>query len=216
MSNGQRKKHVIALGVIILLALAAGSVRADSVETLNQNVFTTAESLDAGLTQAGVHFTLGESYRSFYPAFRFGLGGLAEIGVKFGATTADVGPEDKVALLAGADVKYQLIKQTEDIPVDMAVDLGFNTHLISGKNISDITFSTIFSRSYPLSERGYKVTPYGGIELSVLYGSYFPENETDYYVFVGAEWKLSQKSMFYAELKAGAHTLGGLGIRFEY
>jgi len=202
--------------VAVLLSLAAGTAGADSFDTLSQNVFTTAESLDAGLTQAGAHFTLGESYRSFYPAFRFGLGGLAEIGVMVGATTADIGPDDKVGLLAGADVKYQLVKQTEGIPVDMAVDLGFTTNVINSKNVSEVTFATIFSRSYPLSERGYKVTPYGGVQLSVLYGSYFPKNETDYYVFGGAEWKVSQKSMFYAELKAGDHTVGGIGIRFEY
>ncbi len=208
--------RIITLGLFVLLVLAAGIARADSIETLTQNVFTTAESLDAGLTQAGVHFTLGESYRSFYPAFRFGLGGLAEIGVKFGATTADIGPENKVAVMGGADVKYQLVKQTEGIPVDMAVDLGFNSHIISGKNISEVTFSAIFSRSYPLTERGYKVTPYGGIELSTLYGSYLVKNETDYYVFGGAEWRVAQKTMFYAELKTGNHTLGGIGIRFEY
>lgn len=215
MGNGG-KKHFIAVGVFVLLSLAGGSARAHSVETLTQNVFATAESLDAGLTQAGAHFTLGESYRSFYPAFRMGLGGLAEIGVMVGATTADAGSDDKVAMMAGADVKFQFIKQTEGIPVDMAVDLGFNTNVINSKNVSEVTFATIFSRSYPLSERGYKVTPYGGIQLSVLYGSYFPKNETNYYVFGGAEWKVSQKSMFYAELKTGDHTLGGIGIRFEY
>jgi len=211
-----RMLRIITLGLFVLLAPVAGMARADSIETLTQNVFTTAESLDAGLTQAGVHFTLGENYRSFYPAFRFGLGALAEVGVMFGATTADVGPENKVGIMAGADIKYQFIKQTEGVPVDMAVDLGFNTNIISGENISEVTFSTIFSRSYPLTERGYKVTPYGGLQLSVLYGSYLPKNETDYYVFGGAEWRVAQKTMFYAELKTGNHTLGGIGIRFEY
>jgi len=211
-----RMLRIITLGSLVLLVLAAGMARADSIETLTQNVFTTAESLDAGLTQAGVHFTLGENYRSFYPAFRIGLGALAEVGVMFGATTADVGPENKVGIMAGADIKYQLIKQTEGVPVDMAVDLGFNTNIVSGENISEVTFSTIFSRSYPLTERGYKITPYGGLQLSALYGAYLPENETDYYVFGGAEWRVAQKTMFYAELKTGNHTLGGIGIRFEY
>ncbi len=215
MEKGNMKR-IIALGAFILITLAAGSARADGFETLNQNVFTTAESLDAGLTQVGAHFTLGESYRSFYPAFRFGLGGMAEIGVKFGATTVDTGTDDKVALLGGVDIKYQLVKQSEGVPVDMAVDLGFNTHILSGKNISEVTFSTIFSKPYPLTDRGYKITPYGGLELSVLNGSYLPKNETDYYVFGGVEWKVSQKTMFYAELKTGDHTLGGIGIRFEY
>ena len=209
-------KRTIAAGMFALLLSAAGTASADKFETLNQNVFTTAESIDAGLTQAGMHFTLGESYRSFYPVFRFGLGGMAELGLKAGATTADTGAEDKVAFLAGADLKFQMVKQTEGIPVDMALDLGFNTHILSGKNISEVTFSAIFSRPFPLTERGYKVTPYGGIELAVLYGSYLDKNDTNYYLFGGAEWRLSQKAMLYAELKAGANTLGGIGIRFEY
>jgi hypothetical protein len=210
-------KRVIAVAVLVLLMFLARSAGADSFKTLNQNEFMTAESIDAGMTQAGIHFTLGESYRSYYPSFRFGLGALAEVGVKVGASTIDTGSGgDKAAVLVGADVKYQLVKQSEGIPVDMAIDLGFDTHIISGKNVSDVSFSTIFSRSFPLTERGYKVTPYGGIEFSSLYGSYLPDNETDFYVFVGVEWKLTQKAMFYAELKAGDHELGGIGIRFEY
>jgi hypothetical protein len=209
-------KRIIAVAVLVLLMFSARSAGADSFKTLNQNEFMTAESIDAGMTQAGVNFTLGESYRSYYPSFRFGLGALAEIGVKIGASTIDTGPGDKAALLVGADVKYQLVKQSEGIPVDMALDLGFDTHVFSGKNVSDVSFSTIFSRSFPLTERGYKVTPYGGIELSALYGSYLSNSETDFYVFVGVEWKLTQKAMFYAELKTGEHTLGGIGIRFEY
>lgn len=209
-------KRIMALMIIFALTLAGGTAEADTFKTLTQNEFTTAESLDAGLTQAGVHFTLGESYRSFYPTVRFGLGAMFEAGVKFGVTTLDTGAEDKVVALLGADLKYQLIKQTEGVPVDMAIDLGFDTHVISSKNVSEVTFSTIFSRAIPLTERGYKITPYGGLELSALYGSYFPSNETDFYVFAGVEWKLTQKSMFYAEIKAGDSTLGGIGIRFEY
>ena len=209
-------KRIIAVAVLVLLMFSARSAGADSFKTLNQNEFITAESMDAGMTQAGVHFTLGENYRSYYPSFRFGLGAMAELGVKIGASTIDTGSEDKAAFLLGADVKYQLVKQTEGIPVDMAIDLGFDTHVLSNKNVSEVSFSTIFSRSFPLTERGYKVTPYGGIEFSSLYGSYMTDNETDFYVFVGVEWKLTQKSMFYAEFKAGDNKLGGIGIRFEY
>jgi len=216
MEEKKHMKSIIAVTVLVLLMFSARGAGADSFKTLNQNEFTTAESMDAGMTQAGVHFTLGENYRSFYPAFRFGLGALAEIGVKVGASTIDTGPEDKAAVLLGADIKYQLVKKDEGVPVDMAVDLGFDTHVFSGENVSEVSLSTIFSRSFPLTERGYKVTPYGGIELSALYGSYLSDNETDFYVFVGVEWKLSQKAMFYAELKTGDNSLGGIGIRFEY
>jgi len=217
MTEGKKQmKRIITVGILVLSLFSARSAGADSFKTLNQNEFITAESMDAGMTQAGVQFTLGESYRSFYPTFRFGLGAQAELGVKAGASTIDTGTGDTNAFLIGADLKYQLIKRTEGIPVDMAIDLGFDTNVFSGKNVSEVSFSTIFSRSFPLTERGYKVTPYGGIEVSALYGSYLHDNETDYYVLAGVEWKFTQKSMFYAELKTGNHTLGGIGIRFEY
>jgi hypothetical protein len=201
---------------LTLFLLAASSAMAKPVETLIENDFMTAESLDAGLTQAGIQFSLGEGYQSFYPAFRFGLGALFELGVRAGISTVNSWTEDKIAGLVGVDLKYQLIKRTEGVPVDMAVDLGFDTHIISSKNASDLSFSAIFSHDFPLTERGYKITPYGGLEVSASYGSYFPKNETDYYVFAGAEWKFTQKSMLYVELKGGEHWVGGAGIRFEY
>ncbi|MBS1127791.1 MAG: hypothetical protein H6Q96_171, partial [Nitrospirae bacterium] len=39
-----RMLRIITLGSLVLLVLAAGMARADSIETLTQNVFTTAES----------------------------------------------------------------------------------------------------------------------------------------------------------------------------
>jgi hypothetical protein len=206
----------ILIGVLALLMFTAADAVAKPVQTLIENEFMTAESLDSGMTQAGVHFSLGEGYRSFYPAFRFGLGALVEVGVRAGVSTVDVGPDDKAAALIGADIKYQLVKSTEGVPVDMALDLAFDTHIISGKNASEVSFATTFSKSFPLTDHGYKVTPYGGLEVSSFYGSFFPKDEINYYVFAGAEWKLSQKSMLYVELKGGEDTVGGLGIRFEY
>jgi hypothetical protein len=210
--------------IIIVLAfgvLAMSAVRADADPfkgILTQNEFTSAESIDPGMTQTGIHFTLGDNYRSYYPAFRYGLGAFFEVGVKFGVTTVDVGPEDKLATLVGVDMKYQLVKETEGIPIDMAVDLGFDTHIINGGNLSELTFATIFSKGFPLTERGYKFTPYAGIEMSSTYGSslYLASDETNVYVFGGMEWKISQKFMIVAEIKAGDIILGGAGIRFEY
>jgi len=201
---------------ILRVVLVTGQAVAAPLETLTQNEFITAESLDAGLTQAGIHVTIGERYQSYYPTIRYGLGGMLEVGARFGATTGGTGDDEKVGVLAGADLKFQVVKQTEGIPVDMAVDLSFDTHIVSGKNVSELTFSSIFSRALPLTERGYKLSPYGGLELSVLYGSYLPDRQTDFYVFAGMEWKFTQKSMMYLELKTGEHTLGGIGVRFEY
>jgi hypothetical protein len=208
--------RLVALGTIVLIVLSAGKTDAKPFETLNQNVFMSAESLDPGMTQAGFHFTAGEGYQSFYPAIRYGLGAFFEIGGRFGFTSADVGAEDKVAELLGVDLKYQMIKETEGVPVDMAVDIGFDTHFINSKNVSELTLTALFSKAFPLTERGYKITPYGGMQFTSLSGSYVDERETDFYVLGGLEWKLTQKTMFYLEIKTGDSTLGGIGIRFEY
>lgn len=194
--------------------VAPGSAGAEN--HLTQNEFVTAESLDPGMTQAGVHFTFGEDYFSLAPAFRYGFGSFFEAGLKVGFTNVDAGSEDKVGAIVGADVKYQLVKETEDVPLDMALDLGFDTTFISGSNLSELTFSVILSKGFPLTERGYKISPYGGIEMSTVYGSYAPENDTDILGFAGVEWKISQKFMLYGEAKVGDDFLGGIGLRFEY
>jgi hypothetical protein len=219
---------MIAGFLVALIVLFAG--QAFALESLSQNEFTTAESLDPGMTQAGIFLTAGNNYLSYYPAFRYGLGSFFEVGARVGAISMDVsapliygidGPTtNKLSALVGADVKYQLIKQTEDIPVDMAVDLGIDATSISGNNVSELSFATTVSRGFTLTETGYKLTPYGGIELSSQYSSsdYINnnENKTNLYAFGGVEWKLSQKFMMIAEIKSGSSTLGGFGIRFEY
>jgi hypothetical protein len=210
------KRYIVIFSAIGMLLYAgqAGAVP----KTFTQNEFTTAESIDPGMTQTGIHFTLGDDYKSYYPAFRYGMGALFEIGVKFGVVTADFGTEDKIGGLVGADLKYQLIKETEGVPLDMAVDVGFDTVWIKSSNASELTFSTIFSKGFPLTERGYKFTPYAGLELAAEYGSYpyRDSRDTNFYVFGGFEWKISQKFMITMELKTGETTLGGAGIKFEY
>ncbi len=208
-----KKSILAAISFSLMLCVS----QALAFPNFTQNEFTTAESLDPGMTQTGMHFTLGDHYRSFYPEIRYGLGALVEVGVKFGVTSARLQPKDKLGGLVGIDLKYQLIKEAEGIPLDLAVDLGLDNTIINSSNASEITFSTILSKSIPLTERGYKFTPYGGLEMSSLYGS-LPglEEETALYVFGGFEWKLSQKFMILMELKTGKHTQGGLGIRFEY
>jgi hypothetical protein len=108
------------------------------------------------------------------------------------------------------------VKETEDVPLDMALDLGFDTTFINGSNLSELTFSVILSKGFPLTERGYKVSPYGGIEMSTVYGSYAPKNDTDVLGFAGVEWKVSQKFILYGEAKLGDDFLGhGLAGEIE-
>ena len=201
-------------GLTAVVLLTAG--QAAAFTHFSENEFKTAESLDPGLTQTGIDFTIGDHYKSYYPEIRYGMGAMMEVGLKFGATAVDTGPEDKLGALIGADLKYQLVKETEGVPIDLAVDLSLNNTIVDSKNASELTFATIMSKSFPLTDRGYKFVPYGGLAMSALYGSLIPNDDTYMNVFAGFQWKLSQKFMVLLELKAGDQMTGGAGIRFEY
>jgi hypothetical protein len=207
-------KKMIPWCLGIFLILSTGPAGAASRYT--QSEFTTAESLDAGMTQAGVNFTLGDHYKNYYPEIRYGLGAMMEVGVKFGVTSASIDSSESAGALIGADFKYQVIKETDGVPIDLAVDLGFDTVIIHKKNASVTTFSTIVSKAFPLTDRGYKFIPYGGLEMAVLRGSLPEDGNTSVNVFGGLEWKLSQKFMLLLEVKSGSTLMGGAGIRFEY
>ena len=183
----------ISLFVVIgaFLVLTAG--RAAAIPHFTPNELKTAESLDPGMTQTGINFTLGDDFKSYYAEIRYGMGALV-----------------------GIDLKYQLIKETDGIPIDLSVDLGFNNTVIKSKNSSELTFATIVSKDFLLTDRGYKLVPFGGLAMTALYGSLPPERLTFMNVFAGLQWKISQKAMFILELEAGNRLVGGGGIRFEY
>jgi hypothetical protein len=209
-------KRLIAYFCICTALLLFTAGQSAAFTHYSQNEFRTAESLDPGMTQAGIFFTLSDKYKTYYPDIRYGLGAMMEVGVRFGATSADINNEDKLGGYLGVDFKYQLVKETEGIPLDLSIDLSFDNTFISNQNASELTFASIVSKSFPLTDRGYKFTPYGGLALSSLYGN-LPEDR-DIYVtaFAGFEWRISQKFMILLEVKAGEDTIGGMGIRFEY
>jgi hypothetical protein len=208
-------KKIFTVIILIEAVLLLSAGRAAAFPHVSQNEFMTAESLDPGMTQTGINFTLGDHFKSYYPEIRYGLGAMLELGVKFGATTVTYNSEDKLGALLGVDLKYQLVKETEGIPIDLSVDLGFDNTIISGSNASELSFTTVVSKSFPLTDRGYKFIPYAGLAMATLNGS-LPENATYTNLFAGLEWKLTQKFMILLELKGGDRSVGGAGIRFEY
>jgi hypothetical protein len=208
-------RKVVVLFTFMVILLSSGPASAFTHYT--QNTFATAESLDPGMTQMGIHYSeSSDHYVSFYPSVRYGLGAMFEIGGRFGVTSADIDSTTKLGGLVGIDLKYQLVKETEGIPLDMAVDLGWDDTFVNHLNASEVTFSAIFSKSIPLTDRGNKLVPYGGIEMAALYGSAIPKSDTTVYGFGGIEWKLTPQFMFMLELKAGESSIAGIGIRFEY
>jgi hypothetical protein len=209
-----KKVSLFFLLTVFMSMLSAG--RASALSHWSQNEFMTAESLDPGMTQTGVFFSIGDHFRSYYPAVRYGLGALMEVGAKFGVTSARLDSGEDLGALIGVDLKYQLVKETEGVPLDLSVDLSFDNTFLNDKNASELTFATVVSKGLPLTDRGYKLTPYGGLAMSALYGSLPDKKDTYVNLFAGLEWKISQKFMVLLEIKAGDSTVGGAGIRFEY
>jgi len=210
-----KKTFFIFVAISAALMLSAG--RASAISHFTVNEFTTAESLDPGMTQTGIAFSLSDDYTSYYPEVRYGMGALLELGARLGAVQATLDSGRNLGILAGADLKYQLIKETEGVPIDLAVDLAWNNLIVDGKNASEMTFATIASKSIALTDRGYKLVPYGGLALSALFGSHSNHNNDSYFnVLAGLEWKLTQKFMLLFEVKAGDQLTGGAEIRFEY
>jgi hypothetical protein len=209
-----QNKFLFFVIVSAFLVLAAG--QATAVPRFTQNEFRTAESLDPGMTQTGIDFTLGDSFKSYYVDIRYGVGAMFELGGRFGTTVTTINGTDKLGAQIGLDLKYQLIKETEGIPLDLAVDVGFDNTIVSKKNASELTFASILSRDFLLTDRGYKLTPYGGLSVSALYGSLPGEHDTFVNVFAGLQWKVSQKAMFLVELKGGDRLVGGGAVRFEF
>jgi hypothetical protein len=207
-------KKTFLLVILVLAAVASFSAPCFAFTHYTQNGFTTAVSLDPGMTQTGIQYSLGDQYRSYYPEIRYGLGALFEFGAKFGVV--DISHSDTLGALVGIDLKYQLIKEAEGIPIDLAVDLAFDNVIVNSKNASELTFATIASKSYALTDRGYKFTPYGGLAMTTVYGSLPPRQDNFVNLIAGFEWKLSSKFAVLMELKAGDQTTGGVGIRFEY
>jgi hypothetical protein len=66
------KQWIGAIAVLLFITTLVPG-RAGAENHLTQNEFVTAESLDPGMTQAGVHYTVGEDYFTLAPAFRYGI-----------------------------------------------------------------------------------------------------------------------------------------------
>jgi hypothetical protein len=176
-------KKIIPLFLGALLLLSAA--QAGAQPRFTQNKFTTAESIDMGMTQAGIQFSLADHYKSYYPEFRYGLGSMLEAGVKLGAAVASIDSSDSLGILLGGDIKYQLIKETEGVPVDMAVDLGLNNTIMHSKNATELSFSTIFSKGFPLTDRGTSSYPMEGSRWR-LYAVRCPKTTLRRYTFSAA------------------------------
>lgn len=198
--------------LVSLLALMVTPLTASA----KLNRFYTAQSLTAGKIESGVFVSLSDEFQVIYPRVRYGLGYLSEVGIQAGVVSHERGGSDDIGAFLGADFKYQLIKETEKIPLDLALDAGFNLFFLEGDSIEEWTFALLISRLFEVEETGYTVSPYGGFELSNISGSYVGDSFSDTFFILGLDWRITEKFSTILDVKTGDYTVGGLGLRIFY
>lgn len=185
------------------------------------NRFTTAQSLNQGQMESGISAGYGDDgdydYKYFYlyPYFRYGLGYLIEIEGKVGVITVDkrVGSDD-IGILGGVELKYQIIKETKNIPIDIAVAGGYTGHIINLQSLNDFNFAALVSKTFDVNK--FKITPYGGPEITYTSGSYVSEGKADIFGILGASFAFTDSLALAAELKLGTDWATGVNLKIRF
>ncbi len=185
------------------------------------NRFTTAQSLNQGQMESGISAGYGDDgdydykYAYLYPYLRYGLGYLLEIEGKAGVISVDKDRGgDDIGVLIGFELKYQIIKETKSIPIDIAIAGGYTAHLIDLQSLHEFDFAALVSKTFDVNK--FKITPYGGPEITYTNGSYAPEGKADIFGILGASFAFTESLSAGAELKLGTDWATGVNLKIRF
>ncbi len=191
------------------------------------NRFATAQSLNQGEMESGISAGYGNDgdydyrYAYLYPYFKYGFGLLLEIEGRVGVITVDkdagwrgTDTGDDIGFLAGVELKYQIIKETKSIPIDIAITGGYTAHLIDSQSLHEFDFAALVSKTFNVNK--FKITPYGGPEITYTNGSYVFEGKADIFGIVGADFRFTDSLSVAGELKLGTDWAGGVNLKIRF
>lgn len=191
------------------------------------NRFATAQSLNQGQMESGISVGYGSdsdydyNYSYLYPYFKYGVGYLLEIEGKAGVFTVSKesgwrggNTGDDIGFLAGVGAKYQIIKETTSIPIDIAVTGGYTAHLVDSQSLHVFDFAALVSKTFDLNK--FKLTPYGGPEITYTNGSYVYEGKADIFGILGADFRFTDSLSVAGELKLGTDWAGGVNLKVRF
>lgn len=185
------------------------------------NRFTTAQSLNQGQMESGFSAGYGDDgdndykYAYLYPYLRYGLGYLLEVEGKAGVLSVDKDSGgDDIGFLLGFELKYQIIKETKSIPIDIAILGGYTAHLIDEQSLHEFDFAALVSKTFDVNK--FKITPYGGPEISYTNGSYAAEGKADIFGILGAGFAFTESLSVGAELKLGTDWATGVNLKIRF
>src|SRR5512147_1305434 len=98
-------KIKVSLFIISAVLMLTSGEASAAFPHFTPNQFKTAESLDPGMTQTGIDFSIGSGIKNYYADIRYGLGAMVELGAKLGASSMTIDSEDKAGALVGIDLK---------------------------------------------------------------------------------------------------------------
>ncbi len=185
------------------------------------NRFTTAQSLNQGQMESGISAGYGDdgdydyTYAYLHPYLRYGLGYLLEIEGKAGVLSVDKeSGGDDIGFLLGFELKYQIIKETQSIPIDIAILGGYTAHLIDEQSLHEFDFAALVSKTFDVNK--FKITPYGGPEMTYTNGSYVAEGKADIFGIVGANFAFTDSLAVAAEIKLGTDWATGVNLKIRF
>ncbi|MBI5180189.1 MAG: hypothetical protein HZA05_02150 [Nitrospirae bacterium] len=209
-----KKWTLILVSTLILIASAHPA-------SAMYNRFTTAQSLNQGQMESGISAGYGDDgdynykYAYLYPYLKYGLGYLLEIEGKAGVISVDKeSGGDDIGVLLGFEIKYQIIKETKSIPIDIAIVGGYTGHIIDLQSLHEFDFAALVSKTFDVNK--FKITPYGGPEITYTNGSYAPEGKADIFGILGASFAFTENLSAGAELKLGTDWATGVNLKIRF
>jgi hypothetical protein len=152
---------------------------------------------------------------------RFNLSSVADLGLEVMYDNVDddfEGGDDVGFFGFGGDGKYLLTSADEDMPLDIAAQLGVGVMTRSDYLLFHVPFGAIASHDFIMND-GRRITPYGGVYflfdyLTVDLPAPADDSETDFEVEmrIGASAEIVKRGSLFAALHAGAGTIFFLGF----
>ncbi|HYM81108.1 MAG TPA: hypothetical protein VEY91_06820 [Candidatus Limnocylindria bacterium] len=136
---------------------------------------------------------LAQLRMSFYPNMDFGFHG--------GLTRVDLAGSDKTTLRVGTDLKVQVARVDQGLPVDIAI--GGALSLENGDDFNVLSLGPSIIASRPLNAGGTALVPYGSVGLFYSSLDIGTRDATDvaFPIRLGAEFRVASEFRIIGELQ---------------
>ncbi|HEX7126613.1 MAG TPA: hypothetical protein VF406_12715 [Thermodesulfobacteriota bacterium] len=188
-------------------------------------VLLSARSLSPGATEgflAGGYGNTAPDYWTALAGARHGLLRRIEVGARAGAAWVEAPDDTDLAPVVGADVKVEVLRESIDIPIDLAIDASWTVARPGGDTWSDLAFTALFGKRVRIEWLDDLIGPdrlatVVGAQLVFLGGTARPGREDSAaYGLVGLEIALPAGLAVLPEAKVGTDAVFGLSLRYQF